>query len=120
MSLTEPAAHEASARKFFQQRLLPVAQRVRERGVALFPAGPEPSKASYYEPRDRRPLTPEDFEVPTMQQPEQLAEALASLWRGQHMPELAEQAPAFVELARSLRQVEAQSAEVSPFVYVMF
>lgn len=104
---------EAKLRRFFREQLAPAAAALRERGVELFPMGPDPSAESWWEPA---PADPEFVELDA----EAIAPALAERWRAQDLPELAALAESLMELARELEVDEEPSSEVSPFVYVMY
>ena len=104
---------EDKLRRFFREKLAPAARRLRERGVDLFPTGPDPDAESWWEPGP----TEEEFVELT---PEQIEAALAARWQEAELPELAELAGPLMELARELEITEEPSSEVSPFVYVMY
>jgi len=102
---------EQRVRRFFDERIAPAAERLRARGVSFFPLGPTPGDATWY---SGPPAGPDFQEL----QPEDLAAALRARWSD--VPELAELAAPLVALARSLEVKDADDAEVSPFVYVMY
>lgn len=103
---------ERAIRRFFAERLVPVAEALRERGVRFFPLGPEPAESWYEAP----PSEP-DF---TRLGEADLVEALRSRWSEQELPELAALAEPLLELARSLEVHEEPTPDISPFVYVMY
>jgi hypothetical protein len=102
---------ERRVQRFFDERIAPAAARLRARGVAFFPLGPEPGAASWYsgppEGPDFQPLQPAD-----------LAAALRAQWSD--VPELEALADPLVLLARSLEVQDEDDGEISPFVYVMY
>ena len=104
---------EQKLRKFFRERLAPAGQAMRERGVELFPLGPDDAADSWWEPA---PDGPEFVELA----PEEIAPALAERWRDRGLSELVELAEPLMELAKELEIDEEPSGEVSPFVYVMY
>jgi hypothetical protein len=110
MSSTDPV----ELRRFYREQLVRVARELLARGVRSFPLGPEPQQPTWY--RAVPPGEPEliEFEAET-------AEAqLRDHWQREGLPELARLAPALLALARALEPSAEQSAEVSPFVYVMY
>lgn len=105
---------EKRIRRFYRQHLVPAAEQLRARGVSFFPLGPEPGQGTWYAsaPTDE----PEFTEVEADQCERELRES----WEAQGLPELAALAVRLMELAGELEMDEEQSAEVSPFVYVMY
>ena len=100
--------------RFFRRLLVPAATALRERGVRFFPSGPEAEQESWYSevPADE----PEFGEIDA----EQIGEILSAHWQEQGLPELAELGVPLQRLARQLKGSEEESADVSPFVYVMY
>jgi hypothetical protein len=98
-------------RRFFDERMVPAAVRLRARGVSFFPLGPEPDAPSWYVGAPENP----DFQD---LEPPDLAAALSVHWHD--VPELAELADALVALARSLETKDEDDGDISPFVYVMY
>lgn len=109
MSLTD----DLRLRRFFRKRLAPVAEKLRARGVSFFPLGPEPEADTWY----KGPPTEPKF---TSLNVDECEAALCELWRAQGLPELAELAGELMNLAEHLEVHEEESADVSPFVYVMY
>jgi hypothetical protein len=109
MSSTE----EAKLRAFFREKLVPAAIKLRERGVELFPVGPDPDAESWWEPG---PTEEEFVELA----PEEIEAALVARWQAADLPELVALAEPLMKLARELEVTEEPSSEVSPFVYVMY
>lgn len=104
---------EDKLRTFFREKLVPAAIKMRERGVRLFPTGPDPDVESWWEPG---PTEDEFVELA----PEQIEAALAARWQAAGLPELVALAGPLMELARELEMTEEPSREVSAFVYVMY
>jgi hypothetical protein len=101
--------------RFFDKRLLPLAEKLRARGARFFPMGPDPQASTYYiAPRRDRP------EFCELEDAAACEKALRDLWEGQKMPELAALAGPILELARQVEIREEESGEISPFVYVMY
>jgi len=111
MSSTE----DARLGRFFDRRLVPLAQRLRDRGTRFFPMGPDAEVESYYLPANR--AEPEFIELEGLAACEN---ALRNLWEEQRIPELAALAGPLMDLARRLEVREEEWGEISPFVYVMY
>jgi hypothetical protein len=105
---------EAALRRFFESQLVPAAKELRDRGVRFFPLGPEPEAETWYEPPPD--AEPEFVEI----EPEAFAAELRARWAGEGLPELAALAEPLMALAREVEVGEDESAEISPFVYVMY
>ncbi len=88
----------------------------RQRASALVPLGPEPERASYFEP-----YTADAPEWETVEAA-QIAPWLAAWWTQEGWPELAALAPRLAALAARLRPDDDESppGEVSPLIYQMF
>ena len=110
MSSTDGGREELALR-FFRERLLPAAARLRARRARLLPDGPDPGAATYYATRPAREEYVFDLSAP-------LADVLHSQWKD--YPELAALAEELSGLALDLRQQKEESGEVSPFIYAMF
>jgi len=107
MSSTED---ERRARRFYRRHLAPTAERLRARSVRFFALGPDEAE-SWFEP----PPQGSDFFAL-----EDLEGALRERWQADGLPELAALASRLAELADALEIREQDSADVSPFVYVMY
>ena len=105
---------ETKIRDFYREHLVPAADRLRERGVSFFALGPDPDEVTWYVPGPAD--EPEFTEVEDDTCEEQLREA----WRAEGLAELEALARPLMQLARELELDEEQSAELSPFVYVMY
>jgi hypothetical protein len=116
MSLTR----SQSVRRFFVDELMPVAAQLRAEGTTLFPLGADPGADSYYTKRDKTAMTAGDFEVSGCDAVESFEAALVALWNAQGYPQLTRLAPTLSRLATSLYQIDEQTEDVSPFIYVMF
>ena len=125
MSSTEPAspetspaqAAEARLRRFFEERLTPAAESLRQRGVRFFDSAPTSESvtedASWWQPA---PTWPDLSEL----DPERWVDTLVELWRNQGLDELVALAPELAELASELELGEESDADLSPFLYVMY
>jgi hypothetical protein len=105
---------EAKLRRFYRDELCAAASALAQRGVQLFPLGAEPARARYYVPADASAPELIAFESGALEA------TLRAHWEAQGLPELARLAPKLAALARELELSEEQSADVSPFVYVMY
>ena len=103
--------------RFFEDQLLPRAEALRRRGVSLFPLGPDGSVAEKGTSGWHGPPTWPDLSTA---EPGDLARQLDALWRARDLPELEGLAEQLAELADELEQGEDQSADLSPYVYIMY
>ena len=108
------AEKQQLADAFFKDRLTPAAEALRKRGVRFFPPAPDAEADTYFESRD--PNAPLIVEIDL----DDAAALLAQMWAAQDLPELADLAAELVELAKSLKQEEQDSGDISPFIYEMF
>jgi len=113
MPLNE-AEKEKLLRTFFHERLMPLVEIARARGVEYFPAGPDTSAESYYIERN------DDGNYVHEINAGNLAGELNGLWSKGDLPELAELAGPIVALAESIRETDETPEDVSPFIYAMF
>jgi len=98
---------------YWEQEICRVADSLRARGVTFFAMGPTAADSWYTAvPAD----LPEFVEV----EAETAERDLRAMWEAQGLPELAGLAEGLMRLASELQQDEEQSAELSPFVYVMY
>jgi hypothetical protein len=109
-SLTDQPG-EADLRGFFEDRILPAAAALRERGVAFFPLAPDRNATTYWSER------PADAGY-VFQIGENLAGELHALWR-EH-PELQALADDLARMASAMAERRDQSSDVSPFIYAMY
>lgn len=100
-------------RRFFRRQLVPRARKLRERGVRLFPLGPEDHAATWYV--DYPPGEPELVDTT-----DDLLGSLEAPWADEGLHELSGLSAALRELQDKIRVTEAESTEVSPFIYVMY
>ena len=100
--------------------MLKIAEQYRREGRELLAGNPDPSLPSYYVRRERTKMTKRDFESGSCRHPDELAEALSEMWRGQGFAELSELAPRMAKLAEKLKEVQSETDEISSFVYAMY
>lgn len=101
--------------RFFDKRMVPLAEKLRARGTRFFPMGPDAQASTYYvAPRRGRP------EFTELEGAADCEKALRDLWEEQRIPELTALAGPILELARQVEIREEESGEISPFVYVMY
>ena len=99
-------------RKFFDEVVIPVAQKLRERGIAFFALQPDASAQSYFTPY------PSDIDIVEIET-DAIPSLLKEHWKQEQLPELVELVDPLLELA-SVVADERPPDEVSPFIYVMF
>jgi hypothetical protein len=100
--------------EFFEQRLTPLAKRLRERGVSYFARTPDPREETYYVRRDDASDYVFNYDS------HDAAAQLRDRWAGQGLPELADLTPELVELLAARRERADRWEDVSPFIYAMF
>ncbi|HET9234761.1 MAG TPA: hypothetical protein VFP10_11530 [Candidatus Eisenbacteria bacterium] len=98
---------------FFEQHWVPAGQALRQRGVRFFPSGPEPEAETWYMPAPMGdPLVSID--------PDVCRAALRELWQSQRLPELVALVGPLLELGKHLEVHAQDTADISPFTYVMY
>lgn len=109
------------AEEFFRDVLQPLAKKLHNTKVPLFfQKKPDNAKETYFVKREKVTMAPVDFEAVACNSPDDLKEALISLWISEGQTELPMMAVAIAKLSESVHYAEEQSSEVSPFIYVMF
>ena len=103
---------EELLKAFYHDRLMPLAEIARERGIVFFPLSDETAVESYYKDRNDDGNYVHEIDA------EDLAGELADLWSD--FPELAALAGPIVELAEAIKEDEESTEEISPFIYAMF
>ena len=103
--------------RFFDAELMPLASRLRSSEPGLFLTTIDPSAESYYIKRTKRTMSKADFEVAGYVDGAEFARRLAVHWSGCGCQSLAQ---SIGKIADAVRVEEHDSADVSPFVYVMF
>ena len=104
---------EALLHSFYHERLMPLVEKARARGVEFFPLGPEPV-ASYYIERN------DDGNYVHEINADDLAGELRKLWGRGELTELADLAGPIVDLAEAIKETDETPDDVSPFIYAMF
>jgi hypothetical protein len=108
-------------KKFFFEELVPLAKKLHHKNdPVFFHKKPDSAKDTYFIRRKIITMASKDFEAGGCSSPEDLKEALISLWVAEGHDELQTIAEAIIKLAGSAHYPEEQSSEVSPFIYVMF
>lgn len=113
MSLND-AEKEKLLHTFYHERLMPLVENARTRGVEYFPAGADASAESYFIDRN------DNGDYVHKINAGDLAGELRELWSRSEPSELAELAAPIVALAEAIRETEETQEEVSPFIYAMF
>jgi hypothetical protein len=108
--------NEARAARFFDEVIVPLSREVEQPAQVLADVAPRRSAASYYTPV--APFAKVDFEAGAGAQGDALVEALVKVWADR--PFLHALARHLAELGATLEPPPPQTADVSPFVYVMF
>ena len=107
--------NEARAAAFFDDVLLPLGRALQEQSALVTDVAPAGAE-SYYTPVAA--FARADFEASIGGEGEALANALIKVWSGR--PFLHALARQLAELGATFEPPPAQTADVSPFVYVMF
>ena len=102
---------DAELRRFFHERVVPVAEALRDRGVEFFALEPDRARQSYWNTR----AAGEGY---VFRIGEDLAGELHALWRT--YPELQALAGDLSEMTRVMAERREESADVSSFIYAMF
>lgn len=106
--------------RLFSEKLLPLAARLKSENVRLLETQLEKGAPSYFVRRPKAAMAKSDFESGGCSSPDRAEAELAGLWAGDGDKALSTLAPAVAQLARSLRQVQEESGDVSNFIYVMY
>lgn len=104
-------ARDREVRLFFQQRIMPAAEMLRQRGASFFALAPNRSARSYWNGRPHG-------EGYIFQIGDHLAGELHEMWRAH--PELQELADDLAAMTRAMAEQREESADVSSFIYAMF
>jgi hypothetical protein len=114
---------EMSLGALFDEVLLPMHDHMRAEGRLPFPVAPDVTWLSYYVRRKHSSMEPRDFSAASCADLGELSSRLAAHWEGIGRHALAKSVGRVVSAAKVAREGNepAQaSAEVSPYVYVMF
>lgn len=107
----------------FDEVLMPIAQRMKDEGMQVFPLAPDVSWLSYYVRRKRSAMRPDDFSSASCRDLGEFGQRLQAHWDGLGRHELAAQAGRFAKAARTARSALSQlpaQEQPSPYVYAMF
>jgi hypothetical protein len=113
MNLTD-TDKEALLKRFYHERLMPLAEKARERGVEFFPLALDTPAESYYIERNDDGNYVHEIDA------DDLAGELGKLWSSGELKELADLAGPIVELAEAIKETDETPEDVSPFIYAMF
>jgi len=119
MNSTDPAKG-AAVRAFFDGELMPMAERLKREGRAMFPASANAGAATYFTTRVKTTMSRDDFVVPGVESPAAFGAAMEARWKKSALPEMASLAPTMEKLAGLLRGEPEKDEDVSPNIYVMF
>jgi len=122
MSSTDrPAAKGGDViHRFFDGELMPAAARLRGSEPGLFLSAVDAGLSSYYVLRSRRTMSKADFEVASCADGAEFAKRLSAHWDACGCRALLPLAQSVGAIADAVRVEEHDSADVSPFIYVMF
>ena len=128
MSSTNDTRADDLLAALFDDIVLPLSERMRASGVQAFPEAPDVQWLSYYVRRKHVANVPADFHEGSCADADEFALRLKAQWLALGRTELAGHVGRFTEVAALLRAEQnveggaanAGSAEVSPYVYVMF
>ena len=112
MGSTDQERHAELARQFFEQYLLPAAERLRQRGIDPL-AQPALVCGTWYS-------RPEGATELVELREEDFAHWLTEHWRREGLEELLPLVEPLLTLARELQPDAEMTGEVSPFIYQMF
>ena len=104
-------AREQELRRFFQERIVPTAEALRQRGVSFFALEPDRSAASYW-------ITRPGGEGYIFELGDDLARELRDMWHAH--PELQALADDLAAMTLMMANRREESADVSSFIYAMF
>ena len=123
MSSTDDDKLREVAGAFFDEVLMPMAERMRASGVQPFPLQTDVSRLSYYTRRSTCSMTRDDFTAPSCLDIEDFEQRLAAHWKALGRHELVGAVPRIAAVARVAHAAfdrSGQDSEVSPLIYVMF
>ena len=112
MSSTEA---DSLARSIFREAIVPA------RAQGVFPRVPDVAARSYFSAPVRGAMNRDDFHTPGLESIRAFTEQLHALWRAEGHTELLSLASRLEALCEVLsKEIAAEDADVSPFVYAMF
>ena len=114
MASTEDLDLDEKLREFLRTVITPVAEQLRARGVIFFARVPSGNDETWWQ-------APEGSIEPCDLSRVDIGDRLRELWVREGLPELAALSSRLIDIARTVAAAEPEaSAEVSPFIYVMF
>ena len=123
MSSTEDDKLREVAGAFFDEVLMPMAERMRASGIQPFPMNTDISRLSYYARRSTCSMTRDDFTTPSCIDFDDFERRLAAHWKVLGRNELVSEVPRIAAVARAAHAAfdrTGQDSDVSPLIYVMF
>lgn len=106
---------------FFDEVLMPMAERMRASGVQPFPLQTDVSRLSYYARRSTCSMTHDDFTAPSCIDFEDFEHRLAAHWKAIGRHELVGEVTRITAVAHAAHKAfdrVKQEPEVSPFIYI--
>jgi hypothetical protein len=116
--MTEKSEREID--RFFDDELLPLASRLKGKGVVFLETRLDSGVPSYFSRRPKVTMAKADFEWGGCASAQTVKADLQTLGSGGDASSLATLAPGVARLAGKLRASEQESSDVSSFVYVMY
>lgn len=113
MSLNDTEKEEL-LRTFYHERLMPLVEKARSRGIEFFPTGPDAEAGTYYIERN------DDGDYVHEINADDLGGELRELWGRGELAELVDLALPLVNLAEAIKETDETPEDVSPFIYAMF
>ncbi len=105
---------------FFNKEFVELADKLKRSGRAFLETRLDAKADSYYVTRTKRTMSKADFESAGCRSLESFPDDLTRLWKSKGCEDLLPLVPGMGKLARGLYNLQDQSEEVSPFVYVMY
>ena len=106
--------------RLFDREIMPLAARLKGEGIRFMETQLEKEALTYFVSRTNVEMTKANFESGGCTSPDGVEADLLRLWNRGKNDSLAGLAPEMARLARSLRQVEEETGDVSNFIYVMY
>ena len=123
MNSIEDDKLRAATESFFDEVLMPMAERIRANGIQPFPMRPDVSRLSYYTRRSTCSMTRADFTDPSCIGFDDFERSLARHWKSRSRHELVGEVPRITAIARAAHAAHNKTEDkqhVSPLIYAMF
>jgi len=117
---TTDQANARAIDAFFSKELVELGGRLKRNGRTFLVTNFDPKADSYYITRTKRTMSKSDFESAGCRSLESFSDDLSRLWKSKGCEDLLPLATGISKLARGLYNLQDQTEEVSPFVYVMY